>query len=108
MPHDPHLTDLMRTVVKRRRGFSERRMFGTYCWLYEGNMVCGVGIGRYMFRVGKELQPQALTRPGATALEFSGKPMGGFVWVDADAALDAGLDSWIDFAMQFVGSLPPK
>jgi hypothetical protein len=108
MPHDPHLTDLMRTALQRRRGFSEKRMFGTWCWMYEGNMVCGVGVGRYMFRVGKPQEAQALSRPGATPVVFSGKKMGGFVWVDADAALEDGLDSWIDQAMQFVGGLPPK
>jgi len=108
MAFDPHLMDLMRTTLQRRRGFSEKRMFGTYCWMYEGNMVCGVGVGRYMFRVGKEHEVEALSRPGAAPTVFSGKKMGGFVWVDADAALDAGLDSWVDLAMQFVGGLPPK
>ncbi len=41
-------------------------------------------------------------------MDISGKPMKGFVWVDADAALAAGLDNWILFASRFVGSLPPK
>lgn len=108
MPHDPHLADLMRSALQRRRGFSEKKMFGGYCWMFEGNMVCGVEVGRYMFRVGKALEPLALARPGAAPMAFTGKKMGGFVWVDADAALDAGLDSWVDLAMQFVGGLPPK
>ena len=34
--------------------------------------------------------------------------MSGFVWVDADAALDAGLEDWISLCSRFVGSLPPK
>lgn len=107
MPFDPHLADLMREAVKSR-GFQERKMFGGYCWMSNGNMVCGVEVGRFMFRVGKTQQDAALTRPGATAVVFADRPMGGFVWVDADAALEAGLREWIDLSMRFVGSLPPK
>ena len=36
------------------------------------------------------------------------QPLGGIVWVDADEAIDAGLESWVDFAAEFVGALPPK
>ena len=39
---------------------------------------------------------------------FSGRKMGGIVWVDADAALEAGLAGWIDLAAAFAGALPPK
>ena len=76
--------------------------------MLRGNMLCGVEVSRYMFRVGKEQEAQALARPGARAMDITGKPMGGFVWVDADAALDAGLSSWIDFAARYVGGLPPS
>lgn len=41
-------------------------------------------------------------------MEASGRRMSGFIWVDADAALDEGLESWIELAMQCVRSLPPK
>lgn len=108
MPHDPHLADLMRAAFAGRPGVSERKMFGGYCWMLNGNMLCGVEVGRYMFRVGPELHAEALARPGGGPMDITGKPMKGFVWVDADAALDAGLENWIYFASRFVGSLPPK
>ena len=108
MPHDPRLAERMRSALARRAGIAERAMFGGYCWMLNGNMLCGVEVGRYMFRVGKEQHAQALARPGARAMDITGKPMGGFVWVEADAALDAGLSSWIDFAARYVGGLPPK
>jgi hypothetical protein len=108
MPHDPHLADLMRTAMKSRRGFTEKKMFGGYCWMLNGNMICGVEVGRYMFRVGKALEAEALAKQGVKPMDITGKPMSGFVWVNADAAIDEGLDSWIDFASRYVGSLPPK
>lgn len=108
MPHDPHLADLMRQAFKGRRGITEKKMFGGYCWMLHGNMLCGVEVGRYMFRVGKALEAEALAQPGAGVMDITGKPMAGFVWVDADAALERDLHWWIDFAARYVGSLPAK
>lgn len=61
-----------------------------------------------MFRIGKALEAEALSRPGAELVVFSGREMGGIVWVDADAALETGLGGWIDLATEFAGPLPPK
>ena len=30
-----------------------------------GNILCGLEVGRFMFRVGKDLEAAALLRPGA-------------------------------------------
>jgi TfoX/Sxy family transcriptional regulator of competence genes len=108
VPFDPHLADEMRKALKRRIGIEEKKMFGGYCWMLNGNMLCGVEVGRYMFRVGKELEAEALKRPGARPMDITGKPMKGFVWVDAKAALSAGLRTWIDLAAKYVRTLPPK
>ena len=43
-------------------------------------MLSGVGVGRFMFRVGKELQSEALKRPGAEIVDFNGRKMGGILW----------------------------
>ncbi len=76
--------------------------------MLNGNMLCGAEVGRFMFRVGKDLEREALSRSGAVPMDITGRPMRGIIWVEAAAALDAGLESWIRFASQFVGSLPPK
>ena len=98
----------MREALSGRKDIVEKKMFGGYCWMLNGNMLTGVGVGQFMFRVGKHLEAEALARPGAKPMDFTGRPMSGIIWVDADAALDAGLDDWIAFASKFVGTLPPK
>lgn len=108
MPYDPHLADLMQQSLIDRPDISERKMFGGICWMLNGNMLCGVEVGRFMFRVGKDLKKEALARSGASPMAMGGRVMGGFVWVDADAAVEAGLGSWIDLAARFVATLPPK
>jgi hypothetical protein len=108
MPFDADLADRLRGVVKRRKGLSEKRMFGGICWMLRGNMLCGVEVGRYMFRVGPALEAEALSRPGARPMDITGRPMRGFVWVDARAAPEPELRRWVDLATRFVGKLPPK
>lgn len=108
MPHDPHLADLMREALAGRPGIGEKAMFGGFCWMLNGNMLCGVEVGRFMFRVGKDRESEALAMPGAEIVSFSGRRMGGLVWVDADACIETGLDRWIALAARFAGALPPK
>jgi hypothetical protein len=107
MPHDPHLAEAMRKALQARPGIAERKMFGGYCWMLNGNMLCGVEVGRFMFRVGKDAEAEALARPGARPMDITGKPMKGFVWVQADKA-KGKLGKWIEFAAAFVATLPPK
>jgi TfoX/Sxy family transcriptional regulator of competence genes len=83
-------------------------MFGGYCWMLNGNMLCGVEVGRFMFRVGKALEADALARPGASPMDITGRPMKGFVWVRAEEAEDKALQGWIDLAARYVGAMPAK
>lgn len=76
--------------------------------MLHGNMLCGVEVGRFMFRVGKEQEAEALSRPGARRMDITGKPMSGFVWVDATETAGKTLEAWIELAAHYVGGLPPK
>ena len=109
MPHDPHLAELMREALAEDPvGITERKMFGGVCWMLDGNMLCGVEVGRFMFRIGKDRTEEGLDRPGASIMDITGRPMRGLVWVDAEIAQTTGLLDWIKFASEFVSSLPPK
>lgn len=108
MPFDPLLAEQMRAALQSRKGIVEKKMFGGYCWMLNGNMLCGVEVGRYMFRVGPELEGIALARPGASRMDITGRPMRGFVWVSASQAAGPALESWIELASKYVGALPPR
>ena len=108
MAYDPDLAERLRKALSRRNGISEKRMFGGICFLLNGNMLCGVETGRFMFRVGKEQQAVALSKPGATPMDFTGRPSGGMVWVAARECDGRALAGWIALAENFVGRLPRK
>jgi TfoX/Sxy family transcriptional regulator of competence genes len=103
-----YTAELLRETLQSRSGITEKKMFGGICFLLNGNMLCGTGEDRVMFRVGKDLEAEAVARAGAQAMEMGGRKMGGLVWVELDAAVETGLDNWISLANKFVGSLPPK
>jgi len=102
------LAGRMRKALAGRRALAEKRMFGGVCFLLKGNMLCGVGDGRFMFRVGREQDAAALARPGAKPMDFTGRAMKGFVWVDPAQCDARRLRGWIAMAERYVGALPAK
>lgn len=108
MAYDADLASRIRKALADRDGITEVKMFGGICFLMNGNMLCGVAKDRFMFRVGKEQQAKALAKPGASPMDFTGRPMRGIVWVTADAAKGRALGGWIRLAEDFVGALPAK
>ncbi len=104
------LTEKIRGIIGDDPNVSERKMFGGVCFLLNGNMLCGsTKQGDLMLRVGKDRQAQARSRPHAREMDFTGRPMAGFVFVDPDGINDkAQLEDWIALATEFVASLPPK
>jgi len=98
----------MRAALAGVSGVTEKRMMGGVCFLVNGNMLGGADKGRYMFRVGKDQEAEAMARPGANPMIQGGRKLGGFVWVDADGCDAQTLADWIALALRFAGSLPPK
>jgi hypothetical protein len=102
------LAERVRHQLKGRRTISEKRMFGGVCFLLRGNMLCGTSKGRLMVRVGEAQDRKALARRGARPMNFTGRAMKGFVWVDPEGYAGAALGRWIALAEKYVGKLPPK
>ena len=98
----------LRKAFGRNRNITEKRMFGGMCFLLRGNMLCGTGKTDFMFRVGKERDAEALARPGARPMDFTGRVMKGFVWVDPAACDGRTLRRWVVLAEDYVGKLPAK
>jgi TfoX/Sxy family transcriptional regulator of competence genes len=84
-------------------------MFGGLCFMLNGNMFAGVVRDDLMLRLGKDATPAALTRPGAKPMDFTGRPMVGMVFVEPTGfGPDEVLRDWIEGALSFVESMPPK
>ena len=113
MAVDETLTARFRNALTGMVGISEQKMMGGVCFMLNGNMIGGAhhektGEGRFMFRVGKDNHEAALARPGAMPMDFTGRVMRGFVFIDADDCEAEMLGDWISFALSFAAQLPPK
>ena len=107
--HDPRtLAERLRPVLEGHSPIAEKRMFGGICFLLRDHMLCGTGKPGFMFRVGKEAHAEALARPGATPMEFKGRRLSGFIWVDPEVCDRRALKSWLALAERYVKTLPPK
>jgi TfoX/Sxy family transcriptional regulator of competence genes len=109
MAFDQGLAQRLREQLAATGGVSEKQMFGGIAFLVDGNMCVGVIGEELIARVGLDATDAALERPGSRLFDFSGRPMKGWITVAPDALEDdAALAGWIDDALGFVRTLPPK
>ena len=92
-----------------RRAFTEQKMFGGTCFMLNGNMLIGTSKRGLLVRVGKDAHAAAVARPHARPMEMGGRSMEGYVHVAPEGtASEAELAGWLDRALAFVETLPPK
>lgn len=109
MAYDEELVARVRKALGRRNDVREQKMFGGLTFMVSGNMACGVEGDRLMVRVGPERLAEALALPHAHPMDFTGRPMTGFVFVDAKGvSSDKDLQAWVERGVDFALSLPPK
>lgn len=77
-------------------------MMGGLCFMVDDKMCVGVEKARLMVRIDPAIQEKALAMKGAAPMDFTGRPMKGFVFVDAKAvAVEPDLAVWMDLALEF-------
>ena len=84
-------------------------MFGGLAFLVNGKMFIGIRNSSLMARVGLERHEDALAMPSVRVMDFTGRPMKGYVYIDPPAiAEDKELRAWVLWCADYVRSLPEK
>ncbi len=84
-------------------------MFGGLAFMVNGHMCCGIVGEDLVVRTGVGTYHEALSQPHARPMDFTGRPMRGFVYVGPRGYQSTSmLSSWIQRGLGFVLSLPPK
>ncbi len=106
----PELVERFRAVVSRHPDADQRKMFGYPALFSGGNYATGLFRDRWVVRLSPDDLATALAMPGAEPFSpMPGRAMSG--WAALPAAVvadDAQLDGWIERALAFASSLPPK
>ena len=108
MPFDEKLAARIRHELRRRGDITERRMFGGLSFLRTGRMCCGIVGEELVVRVLDTEMPSVLRQAHVRPMDFTGKPLRGFVYVAPDAiATDEGLREWIAKGLAFTDPNAP-
>jgi len=99
----------LRDLFADRLGITEKKMFGGLAFMYRGHMHMGIIGDALLARVGPTEYADVLKRPHVREMDFTGKPMKGYVYVDpAGFESDTDLSKWIGLCLRLNESLPPK
>jgi len=103
MAYDMNLAARVRDWLHHQgAAVEEKKMMGGLCFMVDGKMCLGVEARRLMVRLDPAVYESVLQRPGCTPMDFTGRPMKGFVWVNLDAvSTDRALHDWAALALEF-------
>ena len=105
MAYDEGLAQRIREAFDGRSDIVEKKMFGGLAFLCDGRMCCGINGGDLMVRVTEDEIEAVMRRPHVRPMDFTGRPLRGFVYVSADGYRKAAdLQAWIDRGLRFVAS----
>ena len=109
MAYNEAVAQRVRDALTQYPEVTEKRMFGGLAFLLRGHMCCGIQGNDLMVRVGPQEYEATLSQPHTRKMDFTGKPLKGFVYVSpAGFSAKKNLEAWIEKATEFVLSLPPK
>lgn len=103
MAYDSALADRVTDALTSRCvSFETKSMMGGLCFMVDGKMCVGVEKARLMVRLDPAVEDQALARKGCKPMDFTGRPMKGYVFVHAEGyETEAQLRHWLDLALEF-------
>ena len=110
MAYDEGIAQRVRELLDELAiAYDEKKMFGGLAFMVRGNMSVGIVNSQLMCRVGADAYADALAQPHVREMDFTGKPLQGFVYIsERGIEDDQQLKQWIDRSLEYVSSLPVK
>jgi hypothetical protein len=107
MAFDEKLAARIRGQLGKKKGLTEKRMFGGLGFLLNGNIACAVRKDEMLVRVVPEQTDKALERKHTRL--FGARPMKGWILVAPDGLkTDKALAKWVETGVDYAATLPPK
>ena len=106
MAYDEKLADRIRQALVPRADVAEKKMFGGIAFLLDGKMFCGIVKDDLMVRVGPERCEAALAEAHVRPMDFTGRPMNGYVYVGRGGSRTVkAIAKWVEQGAAFVVAL---
>ncbi len=109
MAYDEKIAERLNKVFEGNKNVVEKKMFGGITYMYRDHMCVGIADDMLMVRVGPEKYEEALSKRHVRPMDFTGKPMKGYVYVEPKGfRTEKNLKKWVESGITFVKTLPPK
>ncbi|RTL57343.1 MAG: TfoX family protein [Sphingobacteriales bacterium] len=103
MAYNEKLANHVRELIAlTHSNVDEKAMFGGLCFMVNDKMCVGVEKDRLMVRIDPAKYDEVIQKEGCRPMDFTGKVMRGFVFVDAGALnTKKKLEYWIKLALDY-------
>lgn len=102
MAYNETIVNRVRELLVSAGKVEEKKMFGGVCFMVKGKMCMGVTNDDLMCRIDPAEEEQALDRPGCRPMDFTGRPMKGYVFVSGEGIrTKKSLEYWVNLALSF-------
>lgn len=102
MAYSEELAQRIRKKLAGLPDIEEKKMMGGLVFMYKRKMCVGIIKDDLMCRIDKEEHEEAIKKPGCRTMDFTNRPMMGYVLID-----DTGMRSekdfnyWINMSLKF-------
>ena len=102
MAYSEKLADKVRELLSVQSKVVEKKMMGGLTFMVNDKMCVGILKDDLMARIDPEVYDAALQRKGCREMDFTGRPMKGFVFISPEGtSTKKDLESWIGLALEF-------
>lgn len=102
MAYNEKLAERIRTKLANLQNIEEKKMMGGLVFMYNDKMCVGVVGDDLMCRIDPELHAKAIEKPGARTMDFTNRPMIGYVVVSGEGMhSNKDFNYWINLSLDF-------
>jgi TfoX/Sxy family transcriptional regulator of competence genes len=103
MAYNQKIADRTREIIAATHNeVEEKAMFGGLCFMVNDKMCVGVEKERLMVRLDPAKYDEVMEREGCKPMDFTGRIMKGYVFVDADVLnTKKKLEYWVKLALEY-------
>ena len=108
MAYDETLAKRIDELVKGKKGFDRKEMFGGLGYLLHGNMCVGIHKDELIIRYDPKMTEEINKRKFVHPFDITGRPMKGWSLVGNEGLKGTALNKWFDLSLDFARLLPAK
>jgi len=102
MAYDEILANRVREILSPLRKVEEKKMMGGFTFMVNDKMCVGILKDNLMVRIDPDIYEKVLEREDCREMDFTGRPMRGFVFVDPEGTkTKKDLNYWLGLALEY-------